>query len=187
MYFKRLALTFGVVLLAAGCAGVQTSDVTRVTGGTLGGVFGGLLGSQVGSGTGQLVSTALGSSLGALFGGAIGGSIGAGISNDLVGRDDYSEPYTAPPPAAPSLAYGRDEARMLEAQAAAAGLPIGSGVDWENPGTGNFGRVTAVRDGTSSAGYYCREFESEASFGGRAQLTYSVACQFPDGSWHAVE
>lgn len=186
MAVRQWALAVGVVLLASGCAQVQTSDVTGVTGGALGGVFGGLLGSQVGSGTGQLAATAVGSSLGALFGGAAGRSVGSGIDDAVGGPSAAPGAYRAPPPA-PGPAFGADQAYVGEAQAAATGMPLGESIAWENPGTGNYGTVTAIRDGTARGGQYCREFETLASLGGRSQVSYSVACQFPDGSWRQVQ
>ena len=194
---RHLAVVAAAALAASGCAGVQTSDVTRVTGGTLGGVFGGLAGSQFGSGTGQLVFTALGSSLGALFGGAVGGSVGDRIETGFVGPDAYGTQGSyqpGPPPGAYQPAVmtsgavsGSDQTYLQGAQAMAANLPIGDSIEWSNPETGNFGVVTPIRDGTSSGGQYCREFESAASAGGRSQVTYQVACQFADGSWRSVQ
>ena len=197
---RHLALVAAAALAASGCAGVQTSDVTRVTGGTLGGVFGGLAGSQFGSGTGQLVFTALGSSLGALFGGAVGGSVGNQIETGFAGpasygtQGSYQGGYQAPPPGAyqPAVATssgvsGSDQTYLEGARAMAASVAIGDSIEWSNPETGNFGVVTPIRDGTSSGGQYCREFESAASVAGRSELSYLVACQFADGSWRAVQ
>ena len=185
MRIRHWAILAGAAALASGCAQIQTSDVTGVTGGALGGVFGGLLGSQFGSGTGQLAFTAVGSSLGALFGGAVGRSVGDGLSGSFAGQGAYQDPYQTSyqaPPAGPPTGGG-DQTYISEAQALAANMPLGEAIAWDNPGTGNFGTVTAIRDGTSNEGLYCRQFENA----GRAGISYSVACQSYDGSWRAVQ
>ena len=181
MTWRRGILAAAALLWLQGCAEITTSDVTTVTGGTLGGVFGGLAGSQFGSGTGQLVSTALGSSLGGLFGGAAGRSVGNAISSPAYTGDPYQSTVSAPP-----AGFGGSDPYAQDALALAAGLPLGEGVAWDNPGTGHFGTVTAIRDGRSSSGYYCREFENAAVVGGRESRRYTVACRFPDGSWRPV-
>ncbi len=187
MAVRRWALAAATAVLVSGCAGVSTSDVTGVTGGTLGGVFGGLLGSQVGSGSGRLVATALGSSLGALFGGAAGRSVGQSIEGGFRGPGVQLAGYQAPPPTAAGGTFGPDQPYVSEALAVAGSLPLGESVAWENPGSGSYGTATAIRDGTSAEGLYCRAFETMVSRGGRAGVSYSVACRFPDGTWRQVQ
>ena len=186
MAVRQMAWLAGVAMVASGCTQVQTSDVTGATGAALGGVFGGLFGSQFGQGTGQLAFTAVGSSLGALFGGAIGRSVGDTASAAYAAPPAYQGTYQ-PPPLVPSVGFGADQAYVSEAQAVAASLPIGQSVAWDNPNTGNFGTITALRDGTSREGYYCRQFENELSLAGQSGVSYSVACRFADGSWRTVQ
>ena len=64
--------------------------------------------------------------------------------------------------------------------------PLGGSVSWQNPDTGASGRITPIRDGTSAAGHYCRQFEDSRTVGGLPQTAILVACQQPDGSWYAV-
>jgi len=66
--------------------------------------------------------------------------------------------------------------------AAAAG-PIGHTVAWHNPNTGNRGSFTPLRDGTSTYGRYCREFQQQVIIAGRREVAYGTACRQADGSW----
>lgn len=154
---KALLSAFFAVLLAAGCTGPDQPG-TKQTVGTLGGAaLGGLLGAQFGSGSGQLAATAAGTLLGALVGSEIGRSM------DQV-----------------------DRLRMDQANRRAQTAPLGTGITWNNPDTGNYGTVTPVRDGTSSTGQYCREFQQTVTVGGRTEQAYGIACRQPDGSWRVA-
>lgn len=65
--------------------------------------------------------------------------------------------------------------------------PIGEPVSWNNPDSGNSGTITATKDGYSSSGKYCREFQQTIYIGGKEQTGYGQACQQPDGSWQIVQ
>ena len=152
-----IALAAMLAFLAA-CA-EQDRYGPKQTVGTLGGAaLGGLLGSQFGSGTGKLATTAAGVFIGALAGSEIGRSL------DRADR-------------------AHAQAAVSQAQAA----PIGETIAWNNPRSGNYGTITPVRDGTSSSGQYCREFQQSVTVGGKRQQGYGVACRQPDGSWRIVQ
>ncbi len=71
------------------------------------------------------------------------------------------------------------------AQIQATTAPIGQTIIWNEGGaTGN---VVATRDGTDSAGNYCREFQKTVTVGGRTEQAYGTACQKPDGAWQMVQ
>ncbi|MGB5177274.1 MAG: hypothetical protein WBP44_00955 [Gammaproteobacteria bacterium] len=46
--------------------------------------------------------------------------------------------------------------------------------------------MTATREGTSSSGRYCREFQHEITIGGKGEQGYGIACRQPDGNWEVV-
>lgn len=70
------------------------------------------------------------------------------------------------------------------AQVKATTAPIGEKIIWQN---GNVqGSVTPTRDGTSTAGRYCREFLQEVRIGGKTEQAYGTACRQPDGTWEVV-
>lgn len=71
-----------------------------------------------------------------------------------------------------------------DAQIRAASAPIGQAITW-NDGTAG-GSVVALRDGTSSTGQYCREFQQTVTIGGRSEQAYGTACRQPDGAWQVV-
>ena len=128
---------------------------TKQTIGTgVGALGGGLLGSQVGHGTGRLWATGAG----VLLGGLIGNSVGASLDN-------------------------ADRAAAAQAQTQAYAAPVGQTIAWNNPQSGNSGTYTPVRDGTSSSGQYCREYQTTVVIGGQTKRAYGTACRQPDGQW----
>jgi surface antigen len=156
---KRISLVCAIVLSLA-TAGCTTDDwgQKQTLGTGIGAVGGGLLGSQVGKGRGQLWATGAGVLLGALVGSEIGRSL-----------DEA------------------DRAAMNNAQSQAYQAPIGEPISWNNPESGHHGTIVATRDGTSSAGRYCREYQQTIEVGGQKQSGYGTACQQPDGSWEIVK
>ncbi len=71
-----------------------------------------------------------------------------------------------------------------QAQIDAATAPVGSTITWNDANAG--GSVAVLRDGHSSDGQYCREFQQTVTVGGRSEQAYGTACQQPDGAWHIV-
>ena len=144
------------VLLAASLVSACAGQLgPKETSGTLiGGLGGAVVGAQMGHGSGRLLAVAAGTLLGALLGGEVGRHMD---QVDQVAADRaYQQAQTA---------------------------PIGQNIAWNNPDNGHTGGVTPVRDGTSAAGEYCREFQQTVTIGGRTEQAYGVACQQPDGSW----
>ncbi len=158
-----IASALAASLLTAGCAqqgGYQDSNYgSRQTFGLLAGAaLGGLLGSEIGgSGDSQLAAVAAGTLIGAV----IGSEIGRGL-------DDV------------------DRQRARQAEVSAARAPIGETITWSNTNSGNYGEVTSVREGTSTSGRYCREYQHTIYVGGEAEQGYGTACRQPDGSWEIL-
>ena len=123
----------------------------------LGAVGGGLLGAQFGSGSGKLAMVALGTMGGAFLGNRIGENM------DQVDRMKHQQAIDS-----------------------AATAPVGQTISWNNPDSGNSGTVKSVRDGTSSDGQYCREYQQTVTIGGKTEEAFGTACQQPDGSWKIV-
>ncbi len=157
MKFKTVAAATVIALLAAACSNSPYGEKQTV--GTLGGAaLGGLLGAQFGDGTGRLVATGAG----VLIGGLIGSEIGRTMDE-------------------------QDRMRANQAVTQAHQAPLGETIVWNNPDSGNSGTVTPVRDGTTSNGLYCREFQQTITVGGRTETAYGTACRQPDGTWRIVE
>ena len=160
MQFKAIkASAIALALVLAGCAQPgQPGPGNKQVLGTVGGAaLGGFIGSQFGHGGGKLAATALGVFLGGMLGSEIGRSL------DKADR----------------VAAGR---AMQQAQTA----PVGETIAWNNPKNGHAGTVTPVREGTTSAGAYCREFQQTVTIGGKTERAYGTACRQPDGAWKIV-
>ncbi|WP_227271942.1 RT0821/Lpp0805 family surface protein [Roseobacter weihaiensis] len=144
------------VVSLAGCTPADYGP-RETTGGLTGAALGGMLGAQFGRGDGRLAATGAGVLIGTLLGSEIGRSM-----------DDT------------------DRLRANEAVRRAHGAELGETIRWNNPGTGNLGTVTALRDGTSSSGQYCREYRQTISVDGRRGTGTGIACRQPNGTWRLV-
>ena len=151
-----IPLMIGAFALA-GCQTLQNSGTKQTVGTAGGAVIGGILGSKIGDGSGQLWATGAGALLGAFIGSEIGASL------DRADR----------------IALGDANRRAQSA-------PIGETVSWNNPDSGNYGTVTPTREGQSSYGRYCREYEQTIYVGGRQETAVGTACQNDDGTWEIV-
>ena len=82
-------------------------------------------------------------------------------------------------------ALSEDQQRAYEdAQIRATTAPIGQSIVWNDGNAA--GSVIATRDGTSSNGRYCREFQQNVTIGGRTEQAYGTACMQPDGAWQVI-
>lgn len=157
MSLGKAAIVLAAALGVSSCA--ESPYGAKQTVGTLtGAALGGLLGAQFGSGTGRLAATGAG----VLIGGLVGSEVGRSMDET-------------------------DRIRANRAVVDARSAPIGETIAWNNPETGNYGAITPVRDGTSSAGSYCREFQQTITIGGRREQGVGVACRQPDGTWRIVQ
>lgn len=154
--FGLVAMSLAALSLGA-CETLQGRGNKEILGGAGGAVIGGVLGSQVGGGSGRLWATGAGVLLGALAGTEVGRSL------------DKAD-----------MAYANQAGQQAH------GAPIGESISWNNPDSGNQGTITPVRDGYSTAGRYCREYQQTIIVGGQEQSGYGTACQQPDGSWEII-
>lgn len=157
---RKFGLMMSVLAVFAlgACSTIQDSGDKEKIGGVSGAVIGGILGSKVGGGSGEKWATGAGAVIGAVLGSELGRSL--------------------------------DKADMVYASRAsqdAHDVPVGETVNWNNPESGNSGAITPVRDGYSSVGRYCREYQQTITVGGRNETAYGTACQQPDGSWEIID
>lgn len=151
-----LTLVAATTVALAGCQTENWGE--KETFGTLGGaVLGGLAGSQVGGGSGRLWATGAGVLLGTLVGSEIGKSLDRA-----------------------------DKMYMQQAQRQVYTEPVGETVSWSNPESGHSGTYTTTREGTSTAGRYCREYQQTIYIGGQQETGVGQACQNPDGTWEII-
>lgn len=71
-----------------------------------------------------------------------------------------------------------------QAQVRATTAPVGEKIIWNSGGAA--GSVTAIRDGVSTAGRYCREFQQTVTIGGKMQQADGTACRRADGAWEVI-
>ena len=146
-----------VTFAVSACETMQNNGMKQNVGAVGGAVAGGLLGSKVGGGSGQLWATGAG----VVLGGLLGSEIGKSLDN-------------------------ADRAMLGQAGTRAQTAPIGETVSWNNPDSGNYGTVTPTREGRSSQGRYCREYEQTIFIDGRQETVVGNACQNSNGTWEVV-
>ncbi len=72
-----------------------------------------------------------------------------------------------------------------QAQIEATTAPVGEAIVWNSGGAS--GSVTALREGTNTSGFTCREFQQAVTINGEQETAYGTACLQADGSWRIVE
>ena len=151
-----LKQALAITLIATTLTACGQNTGTKETIGTaVGAIAGGALASDIGKGRGQTAAIIAGTMLGSFIGKSVGQSL--------------------------------DRADMMyhrQAQVSAYSAPINTTINWENPQSGHAGSVTPTREGSTSSGLYCREFQQKVTIGGQTETAYGQACQQPDGSWH---
>lgn len=127
--------------------------------GTVGGmVAGGLIGNQFGKGKGKTWAT-------------IGGVLLGGLAGNSIGK-----------------AYDEADRRALQENThRAMYAPMNQPIVWDNPNNGNRVVVTPTREGYTSSGQVCREYQQTVIIGGEQQSAYGTACRQSDGSWKIVK
>ena len=130
-----------------------------VLGAAAGGAAGGFIGNQFGRGSGNALATTAGALGGALLGGFAGGSV------DKVNCE---------------------EAHRAQQRALAPTTPIGQSIQWNDPQSGAHGTFTPTREGHTSDGEYCREYQQTITVGGEQKRGFGQACRQPDGTWKLV-
>ncbi|MEM7618016.1 MAG: RT0821/Lpp0805 family surface protein [Pseudomonadota bacterium] len=156
---KRIIMMLAVVATfgLTACQTLNGVGTKQGVGAASGAVIGGILGSRVGNGSGQLWATGAG----ALLGGLLGSEIGASLDK-------------------------ADRTHLAQANQAALEAPIGEQISWNNPDSGNYGYVEPTREGSDTAGRYCREYQQTIYVGGQAETGVGTACQLSDGTWEIV-
>lgn len=170
MILKRISLK-AVPLALAGAVTLSACQTTspmnenppsgQFTGSQLGtvvgAVAGGLLGGQIGEGGGKTTAAVAG----ALLGAWVGNNIGAQMT-------------------------ASDQAHYKQAAQTATTAPVGETIVWYNPETSHQGSITPTREGQTTDGRYCREYQQKVMIGGKEETAYGQACRQPDGSWEIV-
>ncbi len=120
-----------------------------------------------------------GAVMGAVVGGVVGNQVGGGRGKDLatiVG-------VMAGAMAGSSMGKQMDKVDELNAQRVLESNQTNQSSTWHNPDTGQNVSFTPTRTYQTSAGGYCREYQTTVTVGGKQESGYGEACRQPDGSW----
>jgi surface antigen len=150
-------LVIGATALSLSACTTDGMPVKQTVGALGGGAAGAYAGSQFGSGTGRLIATGAGTLLGAFLGSSLGASLDR--ADQIAANQAAQQAYTA---------------------------PMGQTVSWSSPETGNSGTITPIREGKTSSGAYCREFQQTIIVNGRSEAATGQACQQSNGTWQIV-
>lgn len=137
-------------------AGCAANSGPKETGGA---VIGGVAGGLLGNTIGSGKGRAAATILGAALGAVVGGAVGRNL-DDV----DRERAYYA---AERSFETGRE-------------------ASWENPRTGNRGRIKPSRSYRRDDDRMCRDFEHTIWVDGEPELIEGTACEMRDGSWRVV-
>ncbi|MDV7340113.1 RT0821/Lpp0805 family surface protein [Terasakiella sp. A23] len=160
MSLSKFSCMIAATAMLTGCETTMTDGQKETIGTILGAVAGAVVGSQVGKGDGQLIAVATGTLAGAWLGNSVGQSL------DEVDRMKYED----------------------AAQDALENNSAGEYSAWNNPESGNYGRVTptaAVEE--TATGEQCREYTSTVTIDGMLETINGMACRRPDGTWRTVD
>jgi len=123
---------------------------------------GAVTGAVVGGVIGGKIGEGRGKTAATVAGALIGGMIGASVGRSLDEQDEMKARH--------ALEYNR----------------TGQPSSWVNPDSGAEVTVVPTRTYQSTAGRYCREYQTEVLVGGKREQAYGTACRQPDGSWQVV-
>lgn len=159
MAIRKTAICATLALSLGACAQGGTDGFGGVSGDTIG-----LLGGGAG---GALLGSQVGSGSGRLAATAAGTLIGA-----LAGRAVARQLDTT------------DEQRAIAAERNA--LARNDEITWNNPQTGNSGKIQPVRTYELQNGQLCREYAHTVYIEGQAETARGTACRQSDGTWQIV-
>lgn len=149
--------------LLAGVLTVMTIDMTGCTPGNnvpgstaAGALAGGLVGNQLFHGKNA-------------FAGVLAGALIGGVIGDQIGQH-------------------MDKQDQINMKSAVINTPMNQEATWKSDKAGPGGRpvtytVRPVRNFSTAASSYCREYQTTVTVGGEAKHAYGKACRNPDGSW----
>ncbi|WJG11322.1 glycine zipper 2TM domain-containing protein [Aliiglaciecola sp. LCG003] len=119
-------------------------------------IIGGILGGVLGHQIGGGHGQTAATVFGAMIGTAIGGNVGRTM----------------------------DEADRLKLSHSLETVRTGVSTSWRNPDSGNYYKVVPTKTYGGDA-KPCREYQIEATIGGKKEDIYGTACRQEDGSWKA--
>ena len=74
--------------------------------------------------------------------------------------------------------------RHEQAQITATTSPVGRTIQWQDGAAS--GSVETTREGTTTSGRYCREFQQMVTVNETTETAVGTACKLPDGTWEVI-
>lgn len=123
-----------------------------------------------------------GALMGAVVGGVVGNQVGGGHGKDLA----TAVGIFAGALAGSNIGKSLDALDAANTQSALESNKVNQTSSWVNPDSGNQYSVTPTNTYQTSAGRYCREYQSKVTVGNQPKQGYGTACRQPDGSWEIL-
>lgn len=120
--------------------------------------------------------------MGAVVGGVVGNQVGGGRGKDLA----TAIGIFAGAIAGSNIGKSLDQLDASNTQRALEGNRSNQTSSWVNPDSGNQYSVTPTKTYETTAGRYCREYQSSVTVGGQRERAYGTACRQADGSWEII-
>lgn len=120
--------------------------------------------------------------LGAVVGGVVGNQVGGGRGKDLA----TAIGVFAGAIAGSNIGKSLDQLDAANTQQALETTRTNQTTNWVNPDSGNQYSVTPTKTYETTAGRYCREYQSSVTVGGQRERAYGTACRQADGSWEII-
>lgn len=123
-----------------------------------------------------------GAMMGAVVGGVVGNQVGGGHGKDIA----TAIGMFAGALAGSSIGKSLDQLDAANTQQALENGRTNQTTSWTNPDSGNDYSVTPTKTYQTTAGRYCREYQSSVNVGGQRERGYGTACRQEDGSWEIL-
>lgn len=119
--------------------------------------------------------------------GALLGAAGGGYAGSKIGKGDGKLAAVGAGVFLGALIGGAIGREMNEMDQNCVGHALesaqdGQAVAWQNPDGGHY-EITPTSTFQNQAGQYCREYQTDATIGGRSERLYGTSCRQSDGSW----
>ena len=123
-----------------------------------------------------------GAAAGAVVGGVFGNQIGGGSGQDVATALGIIGGAIV----GASIGRSFDQLDAMNTHQALENNTTHQTSNWVNPDSGNQYTLTPTNTFQTTAGQYCREYQTSVTVGGELRRGYGTACRQPDGDWQLL-